>query len=192
MVADESEVSEPYVATYAITFYDVDTKLMTRQHYHVLNTKLDSITRHAETFSTSNFQNMVTVHQGVMQTLQYETARIFGVEQKLNSNTIEKVDKVVSDVKLLFDKVETALKDVHDIVDKKLSEAVNSIKEFYTHFTYENEAFLALRFALNKDNVDHHTSVSNSIMDLQINYKGGAKLMDTIVAKTQKIMTTKQ
>lgn len=52
MAVDDPEVLEPYVATPMATSFDEDNKLMTRQDYNVLNTKLDTLFRHAQTFST--------------------------------------------------------------------------------------------------------------------------------------------
>lgn len=88
MVADDLEVLEPYVSTPMATFFaednDVDgttNDLMTCQDYHVLNKKLDYLLRHARTLSTSNFENVVTLHQGVIQALQSKIERILVVKK---------------------------------------------------------------------------------------------------------------
>lgn len=65
---------------------------------------------------------------------------------------------------------------------------MNIVKEFRTYLTDEKESFSAFCFSLQKDNVDHRTSVLNSILTLQRNYEGKAKMMDTISQKMQKIV----
>lgn len=157
-----------------------------------MKTKLDSILLNAKTKSTSNFENMVTVHQSVMKTIQPKFTRVFAEQEKLISETTKKVDKEVSDVKGLFEKVDTFLKDVQEKVDTKLSAVDSTIKSLQTHFIVEKEAFSTILFRLQNDNADHHSSVSNSILDLQWNYEGESKLMDIIDAKTRNIHKMKQ
>lgn len=91
MVADEPKVSEPNVAPPMVAFFYGDSdddatanEVMNRQDYRVLNKKLDSLIHYAWTFSTSNFENMVIVHQGVMKRLQSKHCKIFWWAKTVN------------------------------------------------------------------------------------------------------------
>lgn len=57
---------------------DVDSSVMiTYKEYHILNKKLDNLLTHTNTFSTTNFDNLITTHKTLMQNLTSENAKIF-------------------------------------------------------------------------------------------------------------------
>ncbi|CAH1434009.1 unnamed protein product [Lactuca virosa] len=56
----------------------------------------------------------------------------------------------------------------------------------------EKEALYGLLFGLQKDNVDHHTLIANSILTLQTSQANENKIMDALAKATTKIQVLKE
>lgn len=56
----------------------------------------------------------------------------------------------------------------------------------------EREVLYGLRIRMQRDNVDHHTSVTNSILTLYTSLAHENKIMDALAASTQKIKVHKE
>lgn len=76
--------------------------------------------------------------------------------------------------------------------DTNFSDMNKVILSFWTSLQNEKEALSELRFRLQKDNVDDHISIDNSIITLQKILAHENIIMDALVDSTMKIVVLKE
>lgn len=74
---------------------------MTRKYDKDLNQKLNMLVRHGEAFSTSNFSNMMLVHEEIVKTLLSKSKRLLEENEKLVKEHATKMEVALNEMKEL-------------------------------------------------------------------------------------------
>lgn len=149
---------------------DVDlSTLIIRGEFCELNKKMDQILKHTNTFSITNWENMVLIHQATIEMLVNSNASVFEAQKTSATDSTkkivesnEKIEKVVSEVKKISSNMQKFMIDFQNSFDKNVSEVNKVIGGFCLSLQTEKEALSSLCFGLQRDNTDHHTSIANA------------------------------
>lgn len=98
----------------------------------------------------------------------------------------KKIESVIDKVKGVYENMNTSLNSFQETSEARYVSVENKLKGFREFLALEKESLSNLRFHLQKDNVDHHTSVSNSVLTLNNLLQGENKLMGGHAKMTQK------
>lgn len=159
--------------------------------FHELNKKIDQILLHTNSFSTTNWQNMVTSHQATIEMVTTSNVDIFENQKDLAADSAKKIadveakiDKVVADVEEITSYMKKFMVDFQTSSNKNVVEVNKFIEGFGSSLQSEKESPSILCCGLQHDNVDHHMSITNSILRMQTDLAHENKTMDALTEST--------
>ncbi|CAH1450620.1 unnamed protein product [Lactuca virosa] len=126
----------------------------TRKDYQILNRKLNALVRRDNSFSLSNFQNLMITHENTLKMILGESRRLFADQAKL-------IDEVTY-------KVQTALNTSNNVLSK-VDSIASEVKEYNT--------------SILSANTKHNQGVINSINTLVSHYDNETDLVDKLTVK---------
>lgn len=150
-----------------------DDAPMTKGDYRMLNQRLYDILSRSFAFMTIKCEELITSHQVTIQKLVQSNAETLAYQKQLVEDSSQlivvassKVFKIVFDINNMETKHDTFMNSFQTIFDNNASKVNKVILSFRTSFQNERESLSGHRFGMQRDNDDHHTSVSNSILTL--------------------------
>ncbi|CAH1449537.1 unnamed protein product [Lactuca virosa] len=95
LVDDESDLDDTSVVS-----------RITKKEYQLLNKKLNVLVRRADSFSPTNIQNLMLIHENSMKPILSENERLFDAQEKLISDSSVKVNEALSKAAATLSKVD--------------------------------------------------------------------------------------
>lgn len=142
---------------------------------------------------------MVTSHQATIEMVTTSNVDIFENQKDLAADSAKKIadveakiDKVVADVEEITSYMKKFMVDFQTSSNKNVVEVNKFIEGFGSSLQSEKESPSILCCGLQHDNVDHHMSITNSILRMQTDLAHENKTMDALTESTQKVKVQKE